>query len=90
MSGRILIISGKTGTVLRWTGLPDHRESYYSPQLLTQVDGSQVLLFGTGGETHNGSLWRIDVTSLLKGRIERVNRFTCFHLFAFFTLGKLM
>ncbi|CAL1534926.1 unnamed protein product, partial [Lymnaea stagnalis] len=71
LSGRILLVSGQSGKVIRWTGVPDKRESYYSPQILTRMDGVQLLLFGTGGETHNGSLWRLEVDSLKKGLVDR-------------------
>ena len=66
------MFSGKTGAVLQWVGVPDKRESYYSPQVYTQLDGAAVVLFGTGGETHPGSLWRISLDHLLKGQIEKV------------------
>ena len=54
LSGRVLLVSGRTGHVIRWVGVPDNRESYYSPQIITHLDQVPVLLFGTGGETHNG------------------------------------
>ncbi|XP_067137973.1 uncharacterized protein [Centruroides vittatus] len=68
--GRILVISSKTGKVLQWVEVPDGKESYYSPQIYTQPDGTELLLFGTGGETHGGSLWCIKVEDLLKGNIS--------------------
>ncbi|CAN7984580.1 unnamed protein product [Ixodes hexagonus] len=71
LPGRLLVVSGRSGRVLRWALVPDHRESYYSPQLLHQPDGSEVLLFGTGGETHGGSLWRLRLRDLLDGRMSR-------------------
>ncbi|GFO02838.1 pqq-like domain containing protein [Plakobranchus ocellatus] len=71
LSGRILVVSGKTGHVLRWTGVPDNQESYYSPQLTSHLGQVPVLLFGTGGETHNGSLWEIELNSLLEGSMDR-------------------
>lgn len=37
--GRLMVVSGKTGRVLRWMQVPDDRESYYSPQVLTHPDG---------------------------------------------------
>ncbi|GFR94558.1 PQQ-like domain containing protein [Elysia marginata] len=71
LSGRILLVSGRTGHVLRWVGVPDNRESYYSPQITTRLGQVAVLLFGTGGETHNGSLWEVEVKSLVEGHVER-------------------
>lgn len=45
-----MIVSGKTGEVLQAVGTPDQKESYYSPQILTYPDGTDYVLFGTGGE----------------------------------------
>jgi hypothetical protein len=58
---RIIFFSGKTGKVLRWVGVPDDKESYYSPQVYQLLDGLEIVLFGTGGETHGGSLWYISL-----------------------------
>ncbi|XP_035219132.1 uncharacterized protein LOC118192294 isoform X2 [Stegodyphus dumicola] len=68
--GRLLIVSGKTGRVLKWMQVPDEKESYYSPQILTHPDGTNLVLFGTGGETHGGSLWVIKLKHLLTGEIN--------------------
>lgn len=68
--GRILVMSSKTGKVLQWVDVPDRKESYYSPQTYIQPDGTELLLFGTGGETHGGSLWYIKLDDLLKGNIH--------------------
>ena len=67
-----MLMSGKTGKVISWKGVPDDRESYYSPQVYTGLDGIQMVLFGTGGETHGGSLWVIKLDDLIKGDIHKV------------------
>lgn len=67
-------MSGRTGRVLRWVGVPDNKETYYSPQVYLQSDGTPMVLFGTGGETHGGSLWVISVDHLLKGQIMKVSQ----------------
>ncbi|CAG7820626.1 unnamed protein product [Allacma fusca] len=72
LPGRIVLLSGKDGSVLQWVTTPDQRESYYSPQVLTHgQDGSDYLLFGTGGETHGGGLYVILMTDLYKGLIDK-------------------
>lgn len=71
LSGRILIMSGRTGKVISWTGVPDGRESYYSPQVYSWPDGTQFVLFGTGGETHGGSLWLIKLEEVIRGNINK-------------------
>nr|XP_042902859.1 uncharacterized protein LOC107443619 isoform X2 [Parasteatoda tepidariorum] len=72
--GRLLVVSGKTGRVLKWIEVPDERESYYSPQVLTHPDGVRILLFGTGGETHGGSLWILKLNHLLSGEINMATK----------------
>lgn len=70
-----MIVSGKSGEVLQWVGTPDEKESYYSPQLLTRPDGTDYVLFGTGGETHGGGLYVISLLDLYKGSIDKVIRY---------------
>ncbi|XP_078658307.1 uncharacterized protein LOC144903766 [Branchiostoma floridae x Branchiostoma belcheri] len=71
LSGRLLILSGKDGRVLRWAEVPDRRETYYSPQVYPRQDGRLSVLFGTGGETHAGSLWRIPLDELYEGNMDK-------------------
>ena len=60
----IVILSGKTGKkLIDPIVVPDGRESYMSPVNYTFAD-KDVILFGTGGETINGSLWAITVDSI--------------------------
>jgi len=68
--GRILIFSGRTGEVLRWMNTPDERETYFSPVIYTKKDGVELVLFGTGGETHPGGLWVVSLLDLFQGLIE--------------------
>ena len=70
----IVVISGKTGKKLcNPIIVPDGHESYMSPVKFNFVDlKSDVVLFGTGGETIPGSLWAVTVDSieeLLKSNI---------------------
>ena len=73
LSGRILLMSGSDGHVIKWMGVPDDKESYYSPQLYTWPDGTKLVLFGTGGETHGGSLWVVKLVDVMKGDITQVD-----------------
>ena len=68
--GRLLIFSGKTGEVLNWVKTPDERETYFSPVIYTKKDGLELVLFGTGGETHGGALWVVSLFDLFHGLIE--------------------
>ncbi|CAH1793762.1 unnamed protein product [Owenia fusiformis] len=62
-SGRLIMISGKTGKMLgkKYLKMPEDKELYMSPVIHRRRDGSQYILFGSGGETVPGSLLAISV-----------------------------
>lgn len=77
LKGKLLLFSGKSGHVLKWQVVPDQRETYFSPVVYSTSNGTDIALFGTGGETHTGSLWAIDLIQLYRGNIyEAVNVYT--------------
>ena len=50
---------------------PDGKESYFSPLLYTLKNGTEMVIFGTGGETHGGALYVIHLMDLYYGQIQR-------------------
>jgi len=70
LAGKILFFSGKTGLVLKSFTVPDEHESYFSPVIYTVKNGSQIVVFGTGGETHGGSLFIIQFKYLYEGKFD--------------------
>lgn len=71
---KLMVISGKTGRILTWSYVPGNAESYYSPQLLVHPDGTLLVLFGTGGETHPGALYVVSLEALFSGKLEHNSR----------------
>lgn len=79
VSSSILILSSRTGRILKFVRFPrSAEESYYSPQQvwLTSSRGKQgsmtqedepFVLFGSGGETRSGSLYLTSLHSIVKG-----------------------
>ncbi|KAJ6221142.1 hypothetical protein RDWZM_006954 [Blomia tropicalis] len=67
---RLMVISAKTGQILSWSYVPDNSESYYSPQMLVHPDGTMLIMYGTGGETHPGGLYVVSLDALLNGQME--------------------
>lgn len=64
--GTLAIISSKTGTILNVAAMPDNMETYMSPIVHDfKGDGQLDVIFGSGGETIGGSLYRIPLTELL-------------------------
>ena len=70
MAGRLVIISGKSGKVLKWMETPDKKETYFSPVVYTLRNGTDLVVFGTGGETHGGALYVIQLCHLYDGKID--------------------
>lgn len=70
-AGNLMVISSKTGDLLVKAQVPDGREAYMSP-LIHDFLGNRNLdiIFGTGGETISGSLWKVPLTALMNGDIS--------------------
>lgn len=71
LGGKLFLFSGKSGHVLKWQYVPDKKETYFSPVVYSTSNGTDIVLFGTGGETHPGSLWAIDLMHLYHGHIHK-------------------
>jgi len=64
--GYMLVVSGKTGKFLASAPVPDGAESYMSPLVIPKNKyQEESILFGTGGETHPGSLWRAPLADVM-------------------------
>ncbi|TVQ98853.1 MAG: hypothetical protein EA398_12820, partial [Deltaproteobacteria bacterium] len=68
-AGHIVLLSGASGDVIHRIEVPDGAETYMS-LVRYQRAGTDWLLFGTGGETHAGSLWRVPLASVLAGTLD--------------------
>lgn len=66
----IMVISGKSGSVIQSVNFPEVRETYYAPHLVSHPDGDLVV-FGSGGETIDGGLWKIQLSDLMKGKMKK-------------------
>jgi outer membrane protein assembly factor BamB len=64
-AGRLLLLSGATGKVLAKLLMPDSAETYCSPVIYPGKNrDDDLIIWGSGGETHPGSLWAIRVKDL--------------------------
>ena len=70
-TGYLMILSGANGQPLSIADLPDGRETYMSPLLYTpHPDMATEVLYGTGGETWDGSLWSTSIDAIMAGDIS--------------------
>lgn len=74
--GYVMVISGADGKVIAARAVPDGAETYASPVVYRRRDGSQWVIFGTGGESKGGAEFRAPVASLADDtfttRVERL------------------
>lgn len=72
-AGLLLIISSKDRKVIAKATVPDGRETYMSPIIsdMGRPTDNPTILFGTGGETMPGHLYRTTLNDLLKNDISK-------------------
>ena len=65
-TGNIMVISGKSGVQLAKAAIPVERETYLGPVVHDfEGNGTLSVLFGSGGETLSGSLWRTTLEDVM-------------------------
>eukprot|EP00117_Sycon_ciliatum_P039036 scpid29682/ scgid6153/ len=76
--GDVRVISGATGRPIgEGISVPEGRETYMSPVVFTPPSGERIVLFGSGGESINGSLWAIRLKDLVsRSRGKRVKKWS--------------
>jgi outer membrane protein assembly factor BamB len=70
-AGYLMILDPTNGKVLNKASMPDNNEIYMSPVVYDfDGDGQLEIIFGTGGETLNGNLFKVRMASLLKNNLS--------------------
>ena len=64
--GNVMIVSGLDGAQIAKAPVPDGKETYLSPLVYDfEGEGELEVIFGSGGETIEGSLWRVSLADVL-------------------------
>jgi len=64
--GNVMIVSGLDGAQIAKAPVPDGKETYLSPLVHDfGGEGELEVIFGSGGETIEGSLWRVSLADIL-------------------------
>lgn len=69
--GVLMLFDSKSGTIIAADTMPDGGESYMSPLFMQQPDGSQWVIFGSGGETFNGHLYAASLADFKNGSLSK-------------------
>lgn len=72
--GRISIISGRSGKIMRTIDSPFQEELYVPLQVITQSDGNNMILVVTGGQNSAGGIYLIPLSTFMDESKE--NEFT--------------
>jgi outer membrane protein assembly factor BamB len=70
--GKLMIISSKDKRIIAQASMPDNKETYFSPLVLENKQDSTnpSIIFGTGGETISGHLYRTTLKEVLNQDIS--------------------
>jgi outer membrane protein assembly factor BamB len=69
LPGTMMILESKTGQMIAIDTMPDGLENYMSPVILNVQETSYVL-FGTGGETFGGNLYKVNLADLVHNNLK--------------------
>lgn len=71
-TGNLLVIDGSNGKTLAVAKMPDGKETYFSVVVskLSKDDSEYTVIFGTGGETIGGNLYRTTLKDVMKQDIS--------------------
>ena len=65
-AGRLVVVSSRTGKLLASAIVPDGRETYLSAVVADlEADGTLDVIYGTGGETFGGHLYRTTLAAIM-------------------------
>ena len=71
-SAVIMLLDSKTGNILACDTVPDGKETYMTPLLISGPDQDHhQIIFGTGGETIGGSLYIADLRDLMENNLSK-------------------
>lgn len=71
-AGSLMVIDPMNGAMLLQADMPDGKETYFSPLLVEDgMNPDPWILFGSGGETVKGSLWRVRLSQLMAGSLQQ-------------------
>lgn len=67
----LMVISGLDGRLIAQDTMPDGKPTYLSPLLMDlENKGEAEVLYGSGGETTGGHLWRVSLDDVLQGDLS--------------------
>lgn len=76
-ASNVLIISGRTGNVIRSINLPDSEQLFIAPQILVHPDGENIFVLATSSQEQAGGLYIVSQASIFYGDLVRIAKYRC-------------
>ncbi len=73
-AGVLMVLDPSNAEILAADTMPDGQETYMSPLYYQAASGQDWVIFGSGGETFGGSLYRVPLTDLMRNDISQAER----------------
>lgn len=70
-TAQLMILCSKSGKIISNAFFPEERETYYAPHTYINQKNETMIVFGSGGETIDGSLWEVSLAKLLQKDISK-------------------
>jgi len=71
-AGKLLLISGADGQIMKMDTVPDRKETYLSPLVLQRSpEMGHSIIFGTGGESIEGHLYHVTLSDFQKSGLKQ-------------------
>lgn len=69
-ASNILIISGKSGDIIRNVNLPDTEQLFIAPQVIVQSDGENIFILATNSQQEGGGLYIVSQANIFYGDLQ--------------------
>lgn len=66
-ASNILVISGKSGNIIRNVNLPDTEQLFIAPQIVVQSDGENIFVLATSSQQEAGGLYIVSQANMFYG-----------------------
>ncbi|XP_029672329.1 uncharacterized protein LOC115240981 isoform X1 [Formica exsecta] len=69
-ASNVLIISGRSGDIIRKVNLPDTEQLFIAPQIMVQSDGENIFVLATSSQQQAGGLYIVSQANMFYGDLQ--------------------
>ncbi|XP_070157797.1 uncharacterized protein [Polyergus mexicanus] len=69
-ASNVLVISGRSGDIIRKVNLPDTEQLFIAPQIMVQSDGENIFVLATSSQQEAGGLYIVSQANMFYGDLQ--------------------